>query len=99
MAARLLGINTPEVRGPEREEGLRSKAALAHWLEEASEVWVESGKGGETGKFGRSLVILWADCENLNEKLIAKGLAEARVGDLRAWVKRYARRVPADNDG
>ena len=48
---RLAGIDTPEVRGAEKEEGLRVKAFVERLLGGATDIVVRTGK--ETGKFGR----------------------------------------------
>lgn len=48
---RLAGIDTPEVRGTEKEAGLKAKAFVERLLGGATEIVVRTGK--ETGKFGR----------------------------------------------
>lgn len=89
IRTRLLGINTPEIRGKEREEGLRSKAFVVETLDKAVDVRVKTHK---TGKYGRWLAdILYKPLEknpsmpeevfdkeyiNLNKLLLVKGLAK-----------------------
>ena len=82
---RLLGIDAPEVRGPERPEGLES----AMWLRDkivnrrVTLITVKNRKGADSkGKFGRWLasVYLPGDSTSLsiNEQLIHHNLAERR---------------------
>ncbi|MBM9593824.1 thermonuclease family protein [Roseitranquillus sediminis] len=75
QSLRLYGIDTPEVRGPERPQGLVSKAWLEARIPPETHVIVETLKD-KTGKYGRYLAIIWHEGVNLNEALVAEGLAE-----------------------
>lgn len=76
---RLLRVDTPEVRGKEREEGLKYKAFVEYRLPVGSNVIVQSYK---TGKYGRYLAEVWYQVSpdtprpltyiNLNEELLEK---------------------------
>lgn len=71
---RLYGIDTPEVRGPEREDGLVAR----DWLREQildKEVVIKTYKD-KKGKYGRLLAEVWIDDRNINQELIERGLAE-----------------------
>jgi micrococcal nuclease len=81
---RLYGINTPEIRGEERPEGLKAK----DFVEEAiggfeQEVLVQSFKDGK-GKYGRWLADVYyrgreqpgAPMVSLNRALVGHGLAK-----------------------
>tara|TARA_B100000941_G_C28354774_1_gene473797 strand:+ start:436 stop:756 length:321 start_codon:yes stop_codon:yes gene_type:complete len=69
---RLLNIDTPEVRGKEKAEGIVSRDALRARIL-GKEVKVKSsGKG----KYGRWLVEIFLDDENINNWLLAEGLAK-----------------------
>lgn len=70
---RLLGINTPELRGSEREEGLKSRDYLRELILD-KDVIVET-KRDKKGKYGRYLAIIWLDDVNINEKLLNEGYA------------------------
>jgi micrococcal nuclease len=77
-ACRLTGIDTPEVRGPERPEGLIAK----RWVEGkvaqyGTDCLIRTSKD-KKGKYGRWLVEIWLgnSTESLNELLVQKGLAE-----------------------
>lgn len=78
---RLHGIDAPETRGPEKPDGLKSKAALKHLLEGQ---WVTlctlKGRAADKrGKYGRYLAIIWLNDMNVNDWMVRKGLAkEAR---------------------
>jgi micrococcal nuclease len=75
---RLNRINTPEVRGEEREAGLVSR----DWLRErivGKTVLIETFKD-KKGKYGRYIAEIWLPendgYTNINDELVAKGLAE-----------------------
>lgn len=75
---RLSGIDTPELRGDEREDGLKAKAELARLLSLGS-LTVETHK---TGKYGRYLATIHVAADgydvplNINEQLVKTGFAE-----------------------
>lgn len=80
---RLFGINTPEVRGKERPQGLISR----DWLREEIQgktviIKTHKARGKEKkGKFGRWLAEVFdpETGENLNLKLVTEGLAIKKV--------------------
>ena len=74
LRLRLLGINTPEVRGEERPEGLISRDRLREKIL-GKEVIVRTGK---TGKYGRWISEIIFNDENINEWLVKEGLAERK---------------------
>ena len=74
---RLYGIDAPETRTrnlDEKARGVRAKAWLAARLEGADRIIVQTIRDDE-GKFGRLLAIIWADGVNLNDEMVALGLA------------------------
>ena len=90
ISCRLYGINAPEVRGTEREAGLRSKEWLATYLNnaiiEAKPIHMQTiqrdgtpaATGKEKGKYGRWLVRLWVGGEDVNDRLVIEGFAEEK---------------------
>jgi endonuclease YncB( thermonuclease family) len=74
QSIRLLGINTPEVRGEEREQGLISKEALSNRILNKT-ILLKTYKD-KKGKYGRWLGEIYLGEENLNEWLINEGYAE-----------------------
>ena len=77
IKTRLLGINAPEVRGPEKKKGLETKLLLGHAMDKAflrKSLRVESHN--KSGKFGRWLVTVWDGDVNLNKLMVENGLAE-----------------------
>jgi len=78
VTGRLYGINTPEVRGPERDRGIVSRDWLMKQMDEADNVMIETRPSGEKaqGKYGRWLVTVWADGVNLNESMVEAKMAE-----------------------
>lgn len=73
---RLYGINTPELRGDEREEGLKSR----DWLREKildKDIMVQTIKD-KSGKYGRLLGKIWIDGTDINALLVENKLAVYR---------------------
>lgn len=77
---RLEGIDTPEVRGDEREAGLKSKAFVEEWVRKNGHVIYL--RTTQQGKYGRWLAYLWESPEmigdrskSLNQLLLSEGLA------------------------
>jgi len=72
---RLLGINTPEVRGPEKPQGIISRNALRQRIL-GKEVIIKTSKD-KKGKYGRWLGEVFVEDENINQWLITEGYAKA----------------------
>jgi len=71
---RLLRINTPEVRGEQRPEGLKSRDALRQRI---GNKWIKiKTEKDKKGKFGRWLGEIWFEDECINDWLLKEGLAE-----------------------
>lgn len=71
---RLLGINTPEVRGKERAAGLVSRDALRKKI---GSKWITiKTQQDKKGKYGRWLGTIFILDENVNNWLLTEGLAE-----------------------
>ena len=73
---RLANLNTPEVRGVERPEGLIARDYLRERLDTSLDVKVKTIKDKQ-GKYGRYIAELFIDGININNELIEIGLAEA----------------------
>jgi micrococcal nuclease len=75
---RLLRINTPEVRGEERELGLISRDRLRELILN-KEILIKTYKG-KKGKYGRYLADIYIDIDDVsicvNDWLVTEGLAE-----------------------
>ena len=71
---RLLGINTPEVRGSDRLDGLVSRDRLRELIEGKDIIMVSHRD--RSGKYGRWLATIYANETNVNQLLIDEGLAE-----------------------
>lgn len=73
QAVRLYGIDAYELRGPEREQGLKAKEHAENRLNSTRAIRLLTYKD-RTGKYGRWLaqVFLWIDDEwlNLNQDLV-----------------------------
>lgn len=71
---RLLGIDTPEIRGEERSDGLVSR----DWLREKinDKVVILKTHKDSKGKYGRWLAEVYLDGVNINQQLLEEGLAE-----------------------
>ena len=81
LVLRLWGINAPELRGPERDDGLKSRDWLRDALspENSDYPLIVETKLDKTGKFGRLLAVLWQETDNgwvnLNRRMVDLGLA------------------------
>jgi endonuclease YncB( thermonuclease family) len=73
---RLSGLNTPEVRGEQKEAGLISRDRLRERIL-GKNVILKTFKDA-TGKYGRYIAEIHLEDENINEWLITEGLAERR---------------------
>ena len=75
---RLAGIDTPEVRGPEQQQGRAATAYLKLLLDKLAgpehEVTVRTQKD-RAGKYGRYLADLMVGSRNLNEAMVLAGHA------------------------
>jgi micrococcal nuclease len=71
---RLSKINAPEVRGEEREEGLKSKKRLEELILNKN-VIIKTDKD-KTEKYGRWLAEIFVNDENINQLLISEGYAK-----------------------
>ncbi len=81
LTLRLHGIDAPEMRGPEKIEGRKSR----DWLRErlAGREFIVQTIRDRKGKYGRYLAIIWIDGINVNEEMVQLGLAEKRDYDRR----------------
>jgi micrococcal nuclease len=81
---RLLGADTWEVRGEEREDGLKAKRRVLELIPPLTDVRIRSHKGGSRGKYGRWLAeVLYQEGEewlSLGDILIKEGHA-TRYGE------------------
>ena len=73
---RFLGIDTYEVRGVEKEQGLVAKARLTEMLNQADQIYVQTVMDAK-GKYGRVLAYVWTETDgalmNVNEQLLVEG--------------------------
>lgn len=71
---RLAGIDTPEVRGIERDDGLRARAFVEDRIPPGSVVLIRTYRD-RTGKYGRYIAEVWRDGISLGDELLRAGLA------------------------
>jgi micrococcal nuclease len=81
---RLLGVDTPELRGVDKQAGFEAKRFVEEWLRFSPElgtaavgIRVVTHKPPKTDSFGRWLVTVWRndDPVSLNDALLAAGQA------------------------
>jgi micrococcal nuclease len=70
---RLLGIDTPELRGPTRPQGLQAKEYLESILPLGAQCQIETYK---TGKYGRWLTRISYQDTDINAEMVATGHAK-----------------------
>jgi micrococcal nuclease len=73
---RLLNINSPELKGTEKADGLISRDRLREKILN-KEVIIKTSKDKKE-KYGRYLAEIYLGSENINEWLIVEGLAERK---------------------
>lgn len=71
---RLYGLNTKEVRGEEKEEGIKVRDLLREKILN-KDIILETLKD-KKGKYGRYLGIIHCDNKNINDWLLESGYAE-----------------------
>ena len=71
---RLYGLNTPEVRGEEKSEGIISRDKLRERILD-KEILLKTKKD-KKGKYGRYLGVVYLGDENINDWLVESGLAK-----------------------
>ena len=73
MKLRLFGIDAPEMRGEEKEQGKRSRDYL-RGLIDGKEIIIKTVKD-RTGKYGRYLAHIYLDGLYINDYLVDQGYA------------------------
>ena len=79
---RLANIDTPEVRGKERPDGLVARDYLRARLETAVKDEVDiiiKTEKDSTGKYGRYIASIFIDGVSINNELVLQGLAEVKI--------------------
>jgi micrococcal nuclease len=71
---RLLGIDTPEIRGKERLDGLIARDRLRELID-GKDIIIVTHKD-RSGKYGRLLATIYLDGVDINQQLVDEGLAE-----------------------
>jgi micrococcal nuclease len=74
MKLRLLGIDTPELRGPEKKQGIVVRDILREMILD-KEVEISTRKDKQ-GKYGRYLATIHLDDLNINKWLLDNGHAK-----------------------
>ncbi len=82
LTLRLYGIDAPEMRGPEKAAGRRSRDWLRERLKDRE--FIVQTIRDRKGKYGRYLAIIWVDGVNVNEEMVRLGLAERKDYDRRS---------------
>ena len=86
QAIRLARINKPEIRGEEKEEGLRAKQRLLEILGySTNDCIIKVKKYNDRGKYGRIIAELWVEtgttqAVSVNEMLLNEGYATKYQG-------------------
>ncbi len=84
IEVRLKGLNTPEIRGPEREAGLKAKAFVEQALPVGAPVILTTYKEEKYGRYladvrylpgAKTRAEVAANGRSLNKELLEKGLA------------------------
>lgn len=92
MKLRLNGIDTPEIRGEERPDGLTARQALVDRVF-GKEVVIRTFKDRQE-KFGRYLADIYLEGESINQWLIEQGHAVSYDGGKRGLMNRPQPVIP-----
>lgn len=71
---RLLGVNAPELKGPERPEGLRVRDVVKPLIE-GKDVTIQTVKDDLHDSFGRYLARVWIEGVELGDLLLSENMA------------------------
>jgi micrococcal nuclease len=74
QSVRLRGINTPELRGEQRPDGIISRDALIGRLQ-GKKIIISTEKD-KSDKYGRWLGVIYLEGENINQWLVTEGYAK-----------------------
>lgn len=79
QTVRLKGIDTPELYGDERENGLTARDKVRELIPPETEIIIETFKD-DKGKYGRWIAEIWFNGHgrSLNEILVEENLAERK---------------------
>ena len=76
---RLFGIDAPEIRGPERPDGLKSKDHITKLIESCEQIILETRRDKQ-GKYGRYIATIWGMIGmhyiNINDQMVIDGFAK-----------------------
>lgn len=75
VRVRLLGINTPEMVGKDREKALEAKKFVQDRLLDVGTWSIKAETKRDPDSFGRYLATIWYGDKNLNQELVDAGLA------------------------
>jgi len=84
---RVLGIDTPEIRGKcskERRLAIKARDYLNYTLKQANSIIVDISK---RDSFGRYLAVLYVDDININNLMLARGYARVEKKGYHDWCK------------
>ncbi|MDX5401068.1 MAG: thermonuclease family protein [Rhodobacterales bacterium] len=70
---RLAGVNTPEMRGPDRDAGRAAKAFVESLIAPGAEIIIETAKDPDS--FGRWIATVYINNQSLNDALVDHGHA------------------------
>ena len=73
--ARYLMINTPEMGDSPQPFSKKAKARNNELLQKANQVTISFDRGNHSDLYGRALVYMWADGQDIGEVLLSEGLA------------------------
>lgn len=79
LTVRVLGVDTPELRGETRAAGEKARDFTKAWLDDQGDVLLAIGCGRPSqDSFGRYLAVVTRDGKSLADDLIAAGLGVKR---------------------
>jgi micrococcal nuclease len=77
---RLVGVDTPEMRGASRRDGILARDFVRELMPGDGRVLIQSHKPRARGKYGRWLCSIWIDDLCVNDELLRTGHATRYLG-------------------
>lgn len=87
---RILGIDTPEIRGKclqEKRLAIKAKDYLNYTLKKANSIIVDIDNNNKLDSLGRYLAVLYVDDININNLMLARGYARTEQAGYHDWCK------------
>ena len=87
---RILGIDTPEIRGKcakEKRLAVKARDYLNYTLKKANSIIIDIDNNNKLDSLGRYLAVLYVDDININNVMLVRGYARVEQAGYHDWCK------------